>query len=518
MSSIGELKKSVGREEGVFFIEAQEGFPVKNFSNPGYTMGLVAATGNSGGGRLVLGMKKSAPHNVVGTDFAIGHTGSVVTLVNDYFQIGIDIEELNDRDGRVVVMNVPPRPAGRVLRYENIPLVWSGNGIEKMCEAEYLSVLQETDYDFSANICSSLTLPDLDEDAQKHLRTILYDNTLEDSCNTASTEKLLSLFNGRKVSEGLTYTTLILLGSPRARCSYVPTNEVVVEDRRKNVSVTKFNLPLVTGLDTVAKFVCQKACSEDVAGYDYSVIRELLLNAFIHKDYLSPGQIRIYIYDDYIDMENPGGLPIGVDINMVLSGYRYPRNRMLAQAVRTIGLTRGGKGLSHVMMTCIRQGRRIPEFSVSECGLFRSRIHKGREFGRLCGFFEKIDIELNFKEMVNIFNLFSGREGLSFPDNYSRLLEHDFVERAEDGGYILGREFFELAYNRFPVEYDTYMLQMAHTEFIKVKSASSQSLYTVLKSLYTKKECIDSIEEFLRDGILELNSGGRGVRYCWKYN
>ena len=91
MSSIGELKKSVGREEGVFFIEAQEEFPVKNFSNPGYTMGLVAATGNSGGGRLVLGMKKSAPHNVVGTDFATGHTGSVVTMVNDYFQIGIDI-------------------------------------------------------------------------------------------------------------------------------------------------------------------------------------------------------------------------------------------------------------------------------------------------------------------------------------------------------------------------------------------------------------------------------------------
>ena len=59
---------------------------------------------------------------------------------------------------------------------------------------------------------------------------------------------------------------------------------------------------------------------------------------------------------------------------------------------------------------------------------------------------------------------------------------------------------------------------MTHTEFLKVKSATAQGLYNVLKSLYTKKECIDSIEEFLRDGILELNSGGRGVRYCWKYN
>ena len=47
--------------------------------------------------------------------------------------------------------------------------------------------------------------------------------------------------------------------------------------------------------------------------------------------------------------------------------------------------------------------------------------------------------------------------------------------------------------------------------------------FSTKKILYGSTSLIPTIanriqEEFLRDGILELSPGGRGVRYCWKYN
>ena len=56
------------------------------------------------------------------------------------------------------------------------------------------------------------------------------------------------------------------------------------------------------------------------------VLEELLINALIHRDYLINGVIRIFIFDNRIELINPGKLPNNLDIAKIKMGVSIPRN------------------------------------------------------------------------------------------------------------------------------------------------------------------------------------------------
>ena len=68
--------------------------------------------------------------------------------------------------------------------------------------------------------------------------------------------------------------------------------------------------------------------------YPLPVIREMLLNAIIHKDYRNPTDIIIKIYDDHIRFVNPGSLMGGLKVEDLLKGdyVAQHRNKLLAEA------------------------------------------------------------------------------------------------------------------------------------------------------------------------------------------
>ena len=73
--------------------------------------------------------------------------------------------------------------------------------------------------------------------------------------------------------------------------------------------------------------------------FPLEVIRELLLNTVIHKDYRNPTDIIIKIFDDIIEFSNPGGLFGNLKPEDLLSDS-YPakhRNRLLAEAFYLAG-------------------------------------------------------------------------------------------------------------------------------------------------------------------------------------
>jgi ATP-dependent DNA helicase RecG len=73
--------------------------------------------------------------------------------------------------------------------------------------------------------------------------------------------------------------------------------------------------------------------------FPLEVIRELLLNTVIHKDYRNPTDIIIKIFDDRIEFSNPGGLFGNLKPEDLLSD-NYPakhRNRLLAEAFYLAG-------------------------------------------------------------------------------------------------------------------------------------------------------------------------------------
>ena len=47
---------------------------------------------------------------------------------------------------------------------------------------------------------------------------------------------------------------------------------------------------------------------KDVRNYPYKVLRELMMNAVMHRDYQANMPTRLYQYDNHIEIMNPGGL------------------------------------------------------------------------------------------------------------------------------------------------------------------------------------------------------------------
>ncbi|MGA7075485.1 MAG: RNA-binding domain-containing protein, partial [Halobacteriota archaeon] len=72
---------------------------------------------------------------------------------------------------------------------------------------------------------------------------------------------------------------------------------------------------------------------EDLPDYPVAVIREALLNALTHRDYITSHEfIQIKIYEDHIWFFNPGGLPKDITIEDLKKQHRaHPRNPRIAE-------------------------------------------------------------------------------------------------------------------------------------------------------------------------------------------
>jgi predicted HTH transcriptional regulator len=79
-------------------------------------LGYIVALANEKGGKLVLGMADQYPHGVVGSDFAEGNTGNLEDEIYTRIGIRVKTEELHENDMRVLVIHVPSRPIGRLLK------------------------------------------------------------------------------------------------------------------------------------------------------------------------------------------------------------------------------------------------------------------------------------------------------------------------------------------------------------------------------------------------------------------
>ena len=60
-----------------------------------------------------------------------------------------------------------------------------------------------------------------------------------------------------------------------------------------------------------------------------SVFEELLVNALVHRDYLVNATIRLFIFDDRIEIISPGHLPNNLTVEKILSGISNIRNPIL---------------------------------------------------------------------------------------------------------------------------------------------------------------------------------------------
>ncbi len=77
---------------------------------------------------------------------------------------------------------------------------------------------------------------------------------------------------------------------------------------------------------------------KDLWDYPEEVIREAVVNALVHRDYLLSGSnIELSIYSDRIEITSPGRLPNGITPERMRTGCRAARNQLIKDVMRDYG-------------------------------------------------------------------------------------------------------------------------------------------------------------------------------------
>lgn len=102
---------------------------------------------------------------------------------------------------------------------------------------------------------------------------------------------------------------------------------------------------------------------QDVYEIPPDAIRELIINAMVHRSYLDHGTIQVAIYDNRLEITSPGKLPMGQTIERMKEGYSKIRNEALAYAFSYMNLIEHwGSGIPRIIGKVKAAGLREPEF------------------------------------------------------------------------------------------------------------------------------------------------------------
>jgi len=114
-----------------------------------------------------------------------------------------------------------------------------------------------------------------------------------------------------------------------------------------------------------------------VPDYPQIAVRELLLNAIMHRDYQSNTPVRFYWFADRIEIQSPGGLYGEVTWQTLDRASSY-RNPVIAECMKSLGyVNRFGYGIQRAQALLEQNGNPPPEFQADDrtfLALIRRRL------------------------------------------------------------------------------------------------------------------------------------------------
>jgi len=115
------------------------------------------------------------------------------------------------------------------------------------------------------------------------------------------------------------------------------------------------NRSIVSGIGETGRRV-------EVHSYPVNVLREIVINAFIHRDYTLEGsQIRCFWFDNFFEVRSPGLIPNFLTVEKMKMGVNYYRNPVLMSYFYDRGLIeRLGRGIRMVFAEMERHNHTTP--------------------------------------------------------------------------------------------------------------------------------------------------------------
>ena len=102
--------------------------------------------------------------------------------------------------------------------------------------------------------------------------------------------------------------------------------------------------------------------------YPIEAIREIVINALVHRDWTRSVDIEVGLYEDRLEVISPGGLHNSMTVEKMIAGRRYARNNILMEIMRDYGyVDHRGMGIRSKVLPLLKTHKHPePAFEANE--------------------------------------------------------------------------------------------------------------------------------------------------------
>jgi predicted HTH transcriptional regulator len=351
----------------------------RDLSSPDGLLKTLVAFANTAGGVLAIGIEDGT-RRVVGVPDVLAAEERLASIIADSIRPRLvpDIEIVPWRRLQVLVVQVYPsaaRPhylerlgpeAGVFVRVGSTNRRADAAQIEEMRRFGLLESFDEQ------------PIPELNSEALDfRVASELFAPVRKLSPSAFRTLRVTTKYQGREVP---TVGGFLLFGRDRFDRfpdSWVLAGRFAGTDRVRILDSTEIRNYLPQAAERAVAFVQKHLSREAVIAGPRRVdrwtvplvaLREAIINAIVHADYAERGApIRVAVFDDRVEVENPGILPSGLTIEDIRKGVSKLRNRVIGRVFHELGLIeQWGSGIQRMTTACQEAG--LPSPLLEEVG------------------------------------------------------------------------------------------------------------------------------------------------------
>ena len=351
----------------------------------------LVAFSNSHGGKLVVGIKdKTGKTNALSYSEVQETTNLLSDIASENVvpSILIKIDTVEVEDGNLVIATV--KEGLNKPYHDNKGIVWVKNGADKrkvFDNAELAEMMTDCgSFAPDEAVVREATVNDLDATTIKQFLGNRFDRVLEkkgltgDAFNEASLdmicsaiakghdcEKILRNLRFIRPDGSLTVAAMLLFGKytqrwmpmMTAKCICFAGNSVGSKVFRDKVNDADMEGNLLHQYDTIMDFFTRNLHNVQVGDefnsmgkleIPYTSLVEFTVNSLVHRSLNMKAPVRIFIFDNRVEIHSPGALPNGLTIDDIKSGTSMPRNMFLFNnAIYLLPYTGVGSGITRAL-------------------------------------------------------------------------------------------------------------------------------------------------------------------------